>query len=128
MFKKAGTILLTSLLILSMVGFVVSRHYCNNILVSLAVDTPADKCGDGMTDTMNNGCCHDVNEYVVLKTDFIQPPVEQLNIAVVDILDFELASLLEGPSTENTNSRPFLQVFLKPGKSKSLALIQSYLL
>ena len=124
MFKKAGYIILTSLLLLVTVGFVVSRHYCDDILVSVALDAPADKCSDAMSDN----CCHDDSEYMVLKTDYTQPVVEKLTVAETDVLFNEINFLFDEFAPENTVNNLHL-VFVPPlGKNKALSLNQSFLL
>ena len=124
MFKKAGYIILTSLLLIATVGFVVSRHYCEDVLVSVALDAPADKC----TNAMNDDCCNDESEYVVLKVDYTQPAVEELTIAETDVLNTEINSLFDEFAPENTVNNLHL-VFVPPhGKNKVLSLNQSFLL
>ncbi len=124
MFKKAGYIILTSLLIFSTVGFVVSRHYCNNQLISVSVDSPADKCSDNMKDD----CCNDENQYVVLHVDFTQPVVEEMTISEINIFSIELDSLFKEVASANTTSNPPLPVVPRAGHNAALSLIQSFLL
>lgn len=124
MFKKAGYIILISLLILSTVGFVVSRHYCNNQLISVSVDSPADKCSDNMKDD----CCNDKNKYVVLHVDFTQPVVEEMTISEINIFSIELDSLFKEVASANATSNPPLPVVPIAGHNAALSLIQSFLL
>lgn len=76
MLKKTGYIALATLLILTTVGFVISRHYCNGELVSVQVDIPADNCCDEDADN----CCHNENETFILKVDFTQPISDEVNL------------------------------------------------
>ena len=134
MLKKAGYILITTLLIVSTMGVVISKHYCKQTLVSIAVNAQADRCSNGMNDNgmnddgMNADCCHDVNEYVILKTNFVKPSFGQFNIVVIDIFNAELISILNEVFTENTNNNAFATNPKPPEKIKSLAVIQSFLL
>ena len=124
MLRKTGYIILTSLLILSTVGFVVSRHYCDDMLVSVAIDSHADQC----TSDMDGDCCHDESEYLVLKTDYTQPAVEKLTVAVIDVLDIELSTLLVEPSANLFHSTRQTGVCPIPGKHSYISVIQSFLL
>ena len=124
MFKKAGYIILTSLLLIVTVGFVVSRHYCDDMLVSVALDAPADHCDH----SMNDNCCHDESEYMVLKTDYTQPVTEELTVAETDVLLNEINPLFAEFAPENTADDLHL-VFVPPhGKNMALSLNRSFLL
>ncbi|NOX85654.1 MAG: hypothetical protein GXO86_06785 [Chlorobi bacterium] len=124
MLKKAGYIIVISLLIFSTVGFVISRHYCNNTLVSVAVDSPADKCSDNM----NNNCCNEESAYIVLKTDFTQSAAEKITVVVINILNVDLNSLFEEVATEVTTNYRNPLILPIPGHNAALSLIQYFIL
>ena len=124
MFRKAGYIILTSLLLIVTVGFVVSGHYCNDMLYSVALDTPADKCDH----SMNDNCCHDKSEYIILKIDYTQPVIKELTIAETDILFNEENSFFNELFPENTVTGLYLPFVPPHGKNLALSLNQSFLL
>ncbi|MCF6171332.1 MAG: hypothetical protein L3J31_00410 [Bacteroidales bacterium] len=124
MLKKISYITLASLLVFSTVGFDISRHYCGQLLVSVSLVSQADRC----CSDMDGNCCHDENEYVVLKVDFTQSAAEQLSIAVINIRNVEFNSLLDEALSSTSNSSCFTPFIPKPGTNKFLSIIQSYLL
>ncbi len=124
MLKKAGYIILISLLIFSTVGFVVSRHYCNNEFISVSVDSPADKCSD----KMNNDCCNDENRYVVLHVDFTKPVAEKIAIAEIDNFNIKLNLLFDESFSNVTFSNRLSRFFTDPGRKKIFSIVGSYLL
>ncbi len=120
MLKNAGYILLTSLLLLTTVGFVISRHYCNNILVSTSLDIPAGSCNHSMDDD----CCHNSNNYIVLKAYFVQPESKTTTIAVNEVLDIKTDSFFEEHLSENRGILSAL-MFVPP-KGKNIAQLLNY--
>lgn len=122
--KKTIYIILASVLIFSTVGLDVSKHYCGQLLVSISIDSPVNKCcGD-----MDSNCCHDKSEYVVLKVDYTQSAAEQLSIAVINILSIGFNSHLTEVLSSNTHSSHLFPFLPKQGTNKFLSIIQSFLL
>lgn len=78
---------------------------------------------------MNNNCCKEENEYIVLKTDFTQSVAEKVTVVVINILNIEYNSLFkkEVASEVTTNYRN-PQIMPLPGHNASLSLTQSFLL
>jgi hypothetical protein len=124
MLKKVSHIILSSLLLVSSIGMVVSRHYCGNTLVSVVIDKEADSCcGD-------SDCCHNENQYYNLKEDFSIPQISNVPVlAEFDILGFEL---MDEFLTETHESKNIIQAFTDlpnpPTIQETLALKQLYLL
>jgi hypothetical protein len=50
--QNTGTLFLTLLMLFMSAGIAVSQHYCNNELVSVSVDQPAEPCCD------DDNCCN----------------------------------------------------------------------
>jgi len=124
MHKKTRYIILASLLIFTTMGFDVSKHYCGQLLISISLDSQANNCcGD-----MYSNCCHNENEYIVLKVDYAQSAAEQLSIAVINILSIEFDSLSNEVLSSNRHRSHLFPFFPKPGTNKFLSIIQSYLL
>lgn len=116
--------MLSTLLTLTTVGFFISRHYCNDKLVSVSIDLPADSCcnDDGKE------CCHDDNLFVILKVEFTQPVIDEISISELNLfgtvnkeLVTEYAKAYLPASTITDPSLP-LETHL------FLAKLQSYLL
>ena len=124
MLKKISYIVLASLLIFSTVGFDISKHYCGQLLISVSLNSQANNCCDDMTEN----CCHNEDEYVVLKVDFTQTAAEQLSIAVINILSVDLDSILDETMASATHSSLLFQFVPKPRTNTYLSIIQSYIL
>ncbi len=123
MLKKIGYIIVASLLTLSTMGFVISRHYCNSMLVSVTLDAAVDHCCDGK---MDGNCCHSDNEYIVLKADYALPLIQQIDIAETDVFNLWTNTLAETEPAQVTQAGN-LYVFC-PGaeKYRSISFIQSF--
>ena len=124
MLKKVSHIILSSLLLISSIGMVVSKHYCGTTLVSIAVDKEADSCcGDA-------DCCHNENQYYNLEEDFSVPQISNVPVlAEFDILGFELMNEFLTETHESKNTFPaFTDLPNPPTIQKTLALKQLYLL
>lgn len=116
--------MLATLLIITTVGFVISRHYCNDELISVSIDVPADNCCEDVPDD----CCQNENETLILKVEFTQPAGIEINISEQVLLPtiFELkASDLD---EHNVSDSPVLDYPLPYGVHAFLAKIQSFLL
>jgi hypothetical protein len=124
MLRKIGYITLATLLILTTVGFVISRHYCENELVSISVDLPADNCCEEMADN----CCHNENETFILKVDFTQPVGEQNTIAVHDLFESAFVELFCKVNTPNLVENTVFDHRQHESSGTYLELIQSFLL
>nr|NQU90294.1 hypothetical protein [Bacteroidota bacterium] len=124
MFRKIGYIILSALLILTTVGFNISRHYCGDKLVAVSIDLPTEPC----CNDMENECCHDDNMLVIFKVDFTKPVAGELSISDLDLfgtLNKELVNEYANfylPANIITDPSP------PPGTHLFLAKIQSYLL
>jgi hypothetical protein len=64
MLKQTNHIILSIILLVSTIGLVVSKHYCNEELVSVSFYDISDSCCD------DNSCCHEESETYQLKVDY----------------------------------------------------------
>jgi hypothetical protein len=122
MLKKFSHIILSSLLLVSTMGVVVSKHYCGGAFVSASIFHEAKSCCDA------GDCCHNEDSFFKVEDDFSAPVVFSVPIlAELDILGFNLfdADLLLSPETGNPN--PFYADSPPPPTiQKALSLKQVY--
>lgn len=72
--KKLFNLLAIALLTISTVGISVTKHYCGDILESIAINADNGQCcGEDQEPT---GCCHNESENYTLEDDF---QLEQFN-------------------------------------------------
>lgn len=65
MLRNVTNIIMTCLLLISTTGFVISKHYCGNELISIDLKSDADPCcEDGM-------CCNTETQFIQLDQDFL---------------------------------------------------------
>lgn len=124
MLRKFGHIILSSLLIITTVGFVVSKHYCSDEIISVTVNSPTDKC----CDNMGSNCCHDENEYIILKVDYTPLYTENANISEIDLLDNKYIEFEYSYTQTESSDYEYPYPFPISGTLLSLAKKQSYLL
>lgn len=123
MIKKLSHIIFAILLLISTMGMAVSKHYCHNNLVDIAVFSEAQSCcNDG-------GCCTNENHFFQVKEDFSAPVISTVPVlAEIEILQqtlFDFDNLTPNELTEEfslTNDPP------PPTVPELLALEQVYLL
>ncbi len=122
MLRKFSHIILSSLLLFSTMGMVVSKHYCGDSFVSTAVFNEAKSCcGD-------SDCCHNEDQLFQVKDDFSAPAVLAVPVlAELDILGHDLFAdlILESSVTENSSFR-FTDSPPPPKIQKVLSLKQVY--
>lgn len=69
MLKRISHISLSFLLLISTVGFAVSKHYCGDALVDIAYNENAESCCD------DGACCHNENLLFQLDEDYSAPQI-----------------------------------------------------
>jgi len=69
MLKRFSHIGLSLLLLISTVGFAVSKHYCGDALVDIAFNENAENCCD------TGSCCHNETQVFQLDEDFSVPQI-----------------------------------------------------
>lgn len=76
MLKKILHIVFATLLLVTTMGLMVSKHYCGGQLVSVSLFHKADSCcGD-------DGCCKNENQFFQVKDDFSAPTVFSVPLSV----------------------------------------------
>ena len=82
MLRKTTYITFILLWTISTTGFTISKHYCCDRLVSVTINNEAKSCCDP-----ESGCCHNENERIELKEDFISAQeIEKVSIPEHEIL------------------------------------------
>jgi hypothetical protein len=101
MIRKIGHITFIFLLLILTTGITVSKHYCGDKLVNVAVMTgAADNCsGDDSTCNMD-GCCHNENHVYQLQEEYTSPFV----LDHVAFFPVELAAITMDLLHENLQS------------------------
>lgn len=130
MIRKISHITIVFLLLVLTTGITVSKHYCGNKLVDIAVMAgAANSCsGDDSTCDMD-GCCHNENHVYQLQEDYTSPLV----LDHIGFFPIELATLTLDLFHENLLSEENLVIKYDespPPKlvSEVLSDIQVYLL
>lgn len=122
MLKKFSHIVLSTVLLISTMGVVISKHYCGDSFVSTSVFHEAKSCcGD-------SDCCHNEDSFYQVKDDFSAPAVLAAPIlAELDILGHGLfAALLEEPVIAENLYFTFTDSPPPPTIQKVLSLKQVY--
>jgi hypothetical protein len=121
MLKKISHIILSVLLLISTIGMAVSKHYCEETLVSVSIFEEADSCcGDA-------DCCHNENQNYIVKNDFSVPQIS--NVPVTAEFDLFENSLINDPTETRESTIPVFSDSPPPPKiQKALSLKQIWLL
>jgi len=116
-------IFIAVLWLLSSTGFSITKHYCGNDYVNMAVNSTPESCCE------TGGCCHNETEVFQLDEDTLTQPIMLVNqVATFDIMIFENA-FFELKKTESEFTAYIDKVFLPPPKlPELLASFQSFLL
>lgn len=125
--KKVSRILLVILLVFTSMGVTVNKHFCGEMLESIAINEPVDSCCEGAE--MPKGCCHDekeayqLDEYKVNTYAFaFKAPEFSLPIAFVDLQMLFKAIEIDHSHSFNVTDPPPLP------ESDLLVEIQTFLL
>lgn len=108
MLRKTIHIILTALLLTATTGFTISKHYCENTLVSYSLYTEAEACCEDISDE----CCHDVSEHFQVKQEFVTTSFSfekdtLLTLeSVQSIVDFQKPESSSGKITITRNTFP----------------------
>jgi hypothetical protein len=71
MLQNTGTLFLILLILVMSVGIAVSKHYCNNELVSISIDQPAEPCCD------DDNCCNTSTTIIMMDEDAVKAEINQ---------------------------------------------------
>lgn len=111
MLKKFSHIVLSLLLLLATTGMAVSKHYCGDALVDVALNKNAESC-------CNDGaCCHNETQVYQLDEDFSAPQVlSNPELHEMTVFGFALLTIDQTPAVQqlktfkNNNSPPAFKV------------------
>lgn len=124
MIKIYSHIIISLLLLVTTTGMAVSKHFCDELLVSTSFFAETEACCDG------DACCHHESEFFQLKDDFQPSMPEKVPASVeIELISYEVMSL-----TPEDLSSTFHNTFAEnkppsPPKIQTvLSLKQSYLL
>ena len=127
MFRKITHTLIAILLLTTTMGISVSKHYCGDELINIAINSEAEQCCDGMG---SSDCCHNETEYFQLDEDFVSPVfVENIQIAGLDILfPVVFTYLLNTPEVFEKDVLNFAESPPPPDLNTKLSFLQTYLI
>jgi len=102
MLKKISHIVLATLLLVTTMGLMVSKHYCGGQLISVSLFHKANSCcGDA-------GCCKNENHFFQVKDDFSTPAVFSVPLsAEIHLLSqqlWQVESLFPSEQEEEENT------------------------
>ena len=93
MLKRFSHISLSLLLLVSTMGFAVSKHYCGDALVDIAYNEEADSCCD------TGSCCHNETQVFQLDEDFSVPQIASTpDLHEIAVFGFTLFTIDQTPS------------------------------
>lgn len=125
MLKKVGHIMLSALLLVTTMGMVVSKHYCQGNLYSVSVDgLNNDKCDMG-------NCCHDETHFFKVQEDFSQPQIINApEVTGFDLFFVTLNPIISDLFAEEDSENQFIDYLppAPPDIQTSLSKKQTYLL
>ena len=112
------------MLLISTIGFMVSKHYCGGEMVGISVFQEEEPCCD------MDGCCHNETHTYQVKNDFSAPVNTTIPIlAELDVIGHDLLfieGLLDEPESDN---KTFIDYTSPPKNIQTvLSLKQVYLL
>ena len=124
MLRKFSHIILSSLLLVSTIGMVVSKHYCSGSFVSASIFHEAESCCD------SGDCCHNETQLYQVDKDFSQPQIiNTTNMGGFDLFVVTPHSLLLDVVVEHNSNEFFIDFSPPPLDIQTyLSLKQTYLL
>ncbi|MFA8450246.1 MAG: hypothetical protein ACEPOW_06105 [Bacteroidales bacterium] len=125
MIKIASHIILSLMLLVSTIGIAISKHYCNDNLISTAVYSNADAC------CASDKCCEHKTEFNQIDTDYSASPSIHIPESAHFILSLFSLTIMNLYDTENTWLSKFVFTEHPPPIANNqtlLAIKQIYLL
>ncbi|HEY9113843.1 MAG TPA: hypothetical protein VIN10_04040 [Bacteroidales bacterium] len=123
MLKKIAHIILSFTLLVSTTGFTITRHYCGDIVESIAVDSLPESCCE-MSD-----CCHNESTFYQVEDDFSIPLIDnQIQATSLELLFSAVFVVI--PQIEVASEFTLFSAAESPPPLKTvtvLSLLQSYL-
>ena len=117
-------IIVSLLLLVTTTGVSISKHYCGDNLISIALFVEADSCCD------DSDCCHNENEYLQFKDDYIGSVITDLASTIeFDLLFTAFPVFIGIIPFEEVISLSFISESPPPLlTSTKLSLLQTYLI
>ncbi len=76
--------IIAALLMITTMGFSVSKHYCGTRLIEVSINSTIEPC---CKDVGTSSCCHDETEYFRFDKDYVSPVIaDNDQITIFDIL------------------------------------------
>ncbi|MFO7828234.1 MAG: hypothetical protein R6V23_06420 [Bacteroidales bacterium] len=124
MFRSLVHITISLLLLTSITGFSISKHYCGDQFVSVKINQEAKSCCD-----MTGGCCHNETEFYQIDNDFLT--AYNHSFQSLNEIDLLFPGSLTISSKNHTEKNPFFRNTSEypPPKllTRRLSILQSYL-
>ncbi len=127
MYRTITHLLSAIILLITTMGFSVSKHYCGSRLIEMSINSAIEPCCD---DGGTAGCCHDETEYFRFDKDFVGPVIIENNqVTDLDILfPSVFVYLLNEPVMIESEILNFAESPPPPKLHTKLSLFQTYLI
>lgn len=127
MFRKITHISFAILLLITTMGFSVSKHYCGSRLIGISINSVMESC---CADKANSNCCRNETEFFQFDEDFAGPIIAENNqIQEFDILfPSVFVYLLDEPMMLENDILNFAESPPPPTLHTKLSLFQTYLI
>jgi hypothetical protein len=124
MFRKLIHIIVALLLLTSTAGFTVSKHFCENRLVSVSMGSSSHSCNN----EDRSDCCRDLTAHFQVKEDFNFKKISF--IPEIPAIEDSVFTVFNNAYTEDKLNKAFTNVVkIVLGKGQpSLSILQRYLL
>lgn len=124
MIKRILHIIIALFLLITTMGFTVSKHYCRDNLVKITINAEAESCCD-----MENGCCRNETKHYQLEEDFVSTVlVYDLPDSGIDILFPIVFSFIQiEPGRDIFSEIIYTDLPPPPKIQTTLSLLQTYL-
>lgn len=124
MLRKITHIAVALMLLITTMGFTVSKHYCSDSLVKVTINAEAKSCCD-----MENGCCRNETVHFHLEGNYVFPMViNYVQVSNIDILFPVVFSLNQfEPGKDISSEINYSESPPPPRIQTLLSLLQTYL-
>lgn len=123
MFRKTINIIISTVFVISTIGFSLSKHYCGDLLVDFSINSKAETCN------MGGGCCHTDSEHFQLENDFIiqfsDIQFQELEIELPFLIAYSIS--IQKINEQTTTNIDFKEIPPPIPVPKHLSLLQTYL-
>ncbi len=124
MFRKLIHIIVSMLLLVTTAGFTVSKHFCENQLVSVSLSSSAESCDSGQ----DRDCCHDSSAHFQVEDNFTLKQVSFIpDIPASKDSFFKVFNISIKENSTNKNHKTAVNIFFRK-ECQNLSQLQCYLL